>query len=254
MEEISLVLLGLVIGSFLNVVIYRLPVQKSIVSPRSFCPQCKTPVKFYDNIPVLSFLILRGKCRICKNSISVQYPAVEILTAFSFWFSFKTFGYSPLYTGFAIVFLCLLIALALIDLKHMILPDELTLGGGLIFLVFSFFNPEITYWDAFGSAFGSALIFTGLYFFYLKVRKIEGLGFGDVKMMILLGAFLGLKKLVIAVLIGSFSGLIVGLFFILFKKKNLRLQLPFGTFLGFGSYISLFWGDEILYFLHRLYG
>ena len=253
MEEISLILLGLIIGSFLNVVIFRLPLGKSIVTPGSYCPRCKTRIKFYDNIPVLSFIFLKGKCRSCKNKIPIQYPMIEILTAFSFWFTFKTFGHSPLYTGFTIAFICLLIALALIDLKHMILPNELTLGGGLVFLVFSFFNPEITYWDAFASAFGSALIFAGLYFFYLKVRKIEGLGFGDVKMMILLGAFLGLKKLVIAVLISSLSGLLVGILIIIFKKKNLRLQLPFGTFLGFGSYVSIFWGEEVLAFLHSLY-
>jgi leader peptidase (prepilin peptidase)/N-methyltransferase len=254
MEEASLILLGLIVGSFLNVVIYRLPLKKSIVFPRSSCTRCNAPIKFYDNIPVLSYLILRGRCRNCREKFSLQYPFVEALTAFSFWFCYRMFGHSPLYMGFAIAFICLLIALALIDLKHMILPDELTLGGGLVFLVYAFFNPEISFWDGLGSALGGALVFAGIYFFYLKVRKIEGLGFGDVKMMILLGAFLGLKKLVIAILVGSVLGLVVGLYFIVFRKKDLRLQLPFGTFLGLGSTISLFWGNEILMFLHTLYG
>ena len=253
MEEIVLIILGLIIGSFLNVVIYRLPVKKSIVTPRSYCPRCQTKIKFYDNIPVISFLILRGKCRKCGSGISVQYPLVEIFTAFSFWFSYRQFGVSPLYAAFAIVFISILIALALIDLKHMILPDELTLGGGGVFLIFSFFHPEIGVADAFITAFGSAIIFVGFYFFYLKVRKIEGLGFGDVKMMILLGAFLGIKKMVIALLLASISGLVVGVFIIIVKKKNLKLALPFGTFLSLGGYISLFWGRPILMFLQSIY-
>jgi leader peptidase (prepilin peptidase)/N-methyltransferase len=253
MENIFIIILGLIIGSFLNVVIYRLPIKKSVVFPRSSCPECQNLISFYDNIPVISFLILRGRCRRCKSRISIQYPLVEILTAFSFWLTFHVYGDSILYTVFTSLFLCFLIVLALIDLEHMILPDELTLGGGLIFLLFSFFNPEISFWDAFASAFGAALVFAGLYFFYLKVRKIEGLGFGDVKMMIFLGAFLGSKKLLVALLLSSFFGLIVGGFLIIFKKKNLKFQLPFGTFLGLGSYISVFWGYEILIFIQSVF-
>jgi leader peptidase (prepilin peptidase)/N-methyltransferase len=252
-EDIFIIIVGLIIGSFLNVVIYRLPLEKSIVSPRSFCPNCQIPIAFYDNIPIIGFIVLRGRCRSCRSKISFQYPLVEIITAFSFWFTFQVYGESILYTVFTCAFFCFLIALALIDLKHMILPDELTLGGGFIFLVFSFFNPEITFVDAFGSALGAALIFTGLYFFYLKVRKIEGLGFGDVKMMILLGAFLGSKKLLIAVLISSILGLVIGIFLVIFKKKNLKFQLPFGTFLSLGSYISVFWGYDILVFIQSIY-
>jgi leader peptidase (prepilin peptidase)/N-methyltransferase len=142
--------------------------------------------------------------------------------------------------------------LAIIDFKHMILPDELTIGGGVLFLTYSFFNPIITYKNAFISAFGSALIFAFLYFFYLKVRKIEGLGFGDVKMMVLLGAFLGIHKLLIAVFLASLSGIIIGFIFIIFKGKDLKTKLPFGTFLGFGTYISVFWGDNIWRFIQSL--
>ena len=190
MEEVFLILLGLIIGSFLNVLIYRMPIGKSIVKPRSYCPQCKKPIKFYDNIPVISFIVLQGKCRGCKTRISLQYPLVEIFTAFTFWISYSFyFSISPIYTLFTIIFLCIIVVLAIIDFKYMILPDEFTIGGGILFLIYSFFNPFITYKDAFISAFGSALAFTLLYFFYIKVRKIEGLGFGDVKMMILLGAF-----------------------------------------------------------------
>jgi leader peptidase (prepilin peptidase)/N-methyltransferase len=247
MEEIIFLVLGLIWGSFLNVVIYRLPIGKNIVVPRSFCPGCGKTIKFYDNIPVISYIILLGKCRYCKVKISWLYPLVELLTAFGFWLAYTTyFTAFPVHTGFTILFICLLIALAFIDYRHQILPDEITLGGAVIFLVYSFFHPELTPINGIGTAIGSALFFLGVYFFYLKVRKIEGLGLGDVKMMLLLGAFLGINKLVIALLISSFSGVLVGLFFILFKGKDMKIRLPFGTFLSLGSFISLFWGMQIL--------
>lgn len=253
MEEIVLILFGLIIGSFLNVVISRLPVKKSIIKPRSSCPSCSKLIKFYDNIPVISYILLGGKCRHCKEEISIRYPLIEAFTAFSFWLSYFYFGSDLLYTAFTILFLCLLLALAVIDLLFMILPDELTLGGAFVFLAYSFFNPYVTTANAVAAAFGSVLIFTGLYYFYLKVKKIEGLGFGDIKMMLLLGAFLGLSNLLVAILIASLCGLIVGIFYILFKGKTLKLKLPFGTFLSLGSYISLFWGREILRFIQSLY-
>ena len=253
MEEIFLIIFGLIVGSFLNVVIHRLPLEESIVKPGSHCPSCNTPIKFYDNIPVFSYIFLRGKCRHCKAGISLLYPLVESFTAFSFWLSYVYFGQQPLYTAASILFICLLISLALIDLKHMILPLEITIGGAVVFLIYSFFNPVISPLDAFGSALGGALAFAAIYYLYLKVREIEGLGQGDIWMMLLLGAFLGVDKLVIAVLLASFSGLFVGLFFIIFKKKDLKLALPFGTFLGLGSYISLFWGNEILKLIQSLY-
>ncbi len=252
-KEIILILFGLVIGSFLNVVVSRLPEKKSIVKPRSHCPSCKKAIKFYDNIPVISYILLGGKCRNCKEEISLRYPLIEAFTAFSFWLSYFYFGADLIYTAFAILFVCLLISLAVIDLTHMILPDELTLGGAVVFIVYSFFNPWLTTTDAVIASFGSALTFTGLYYFYLKVKKIEGLGFGDVKMMLFLGAFLGVGKLLVTVLLASLSGLIVGIFFIIFKGKTLKLKLPFGTFLAAGSYISLFWGERILRAIQSLF-
>ncbi|MCK4762311.1 MAG: prepilin peptidase [Candidatus Aminicenantes bacterium] len=253
MEEIILILLGLIFGSFLNVVIYRLPQGKSVIKPRSFCPSCNKLIKFYDNIPVVSYFLLGGKCRHCKAEIPLRYPLIEAFTAFSFWLAYFYFGHDPLYTAFTILFVFLLIPLAIIDLTHMILPDELTLGGAVIFLGYSFFHPHITVANAFIAGFGSALIFAGLYFFYLKVRKIEGLGFGDVKMMLFLGAFLGLHNLLVAILLASFSGLLVGLFFIIFKGKNLQLKLPFGTFLALGSYVSVFYGMAIYRLVRSLF-
>jgi leader peptidase (prepilin peptidase)/N-methyltransferase len=151
------------------------------------------------------------------------------------------------------VFICLLIVLAAIDLKHMILPDELTLGGSALFFTYSFFNPAVSQLNAILSGLGAALLFAGFFYFYLKVRKIEGLGFGDIKMVLLMGLFLGLNRLVIAIFLGSLSGLLVGIFFMLFKKKNLKFALPFGPFLSLGSYIALFWGDAIMPWIGKLW-
>lgn len=254
MEEIIAIIFGLIVGSFLNVVIHRLPLEQSIVKPGSHCPSCSVPIRFYDNIPVLSYLILLGKCRRCKAPISPRYPLVELFTGFSFWLPYHFyFQQQPVYAGFCTLFLCLLIALALIDLEHQLLPDELTLGGAVVFLVYAFFNPMVAPRVAIATALGSALVFAGLYFFYLKVRKIEGLGQGDIKMMLLLGVFLGPDRLVIAVLLASIAGLLVGLFLIIFKGKNLKLKLPFGTFLSLGSYISLFWGHQVFNAVRSLY-
>jgi len=244
------IVFGLIVGSFLNVVIYRLPLGKSLVKPGSYCVQCNTPIKPYDNIPVISYVILGGRCRKCKSKISAIHPFIEGLTAFVFWLSYSYFfNYSIHYTIMTVIFLSVLISLVFIDLFHMILPDELTVGGAVVFLIYSFFNPRLSVLNSFATAFGGAIFFAALYFFYLKVRKIEGLGFGDVKMMLLLGAFLGIAKTVVAVMMASLSGLIVGVFFIVFHKKDLKFALPFGTFLGLGSFLSLFWGEKILLFI-----
>ncbi len=254
MGQIFIVIFGLIIGSFLNVVIIRLPQKISLYKPGSYCPKCKTPIKFYHNIPVISYLLLMGKCKSCKAKISLQYPLVEITTALSFLLIYDFWRYYPVQGIFTGLFIAIIIVLGLIDLKHMILPDELTLGGTIIFLTYSFFNP-INYptpLDSFISGFGAALVFTIIYFYYLKVRQLEGLGFGDVKMMLLLGAFLGIQKLVITILLASFSGLIVGLYFVIFKKKNLKFALPFGTFLSLGSIIAVFWGIPILNWIQSI--
>jgi leader peptidase (prepilin peptidase)/N-methyltransferase len=244
-EAALTIIFGLIVGSFLNVVICRLPLSESIVFPPSHCPRCRAAIPFYHNIPLLSYVILLGRCRSCRGRISPQYPLVEGLTAISFWLATGAYGLT-LHAAAAAVFLCLLIVLAAIDLEHMILPDELTLGGAALFFIYSFFNPEVGQLDAVLSGVGAALFFAALFFFYLKVRKIEGLGFGDVKMALLMGFFLGLHRLTVAILLASLSGVLVGLFFIIFKKKNLKFALPFGPFLALGSYVSLFWGEAIL--------
>ena len=252
MEEIILIGLGLIVGSFLNVVIHRVPLDQSIVSPGSHCPSCDKPIKFYNNIPVLSYIILAGKCRNCKTRVSVRYPLVEAFTGFSFWLALYHFRMDMVYVGFTALFICLLLALALIDLEHMILPLELTIGGAVVFIIYSFFNPFLQPKDAIAAALGGAAVFALIYIFYIKVRKIEGLGQGDIWMMLLLGAFLGVNKLVIAVLVASLSGAVVGIIYMVVKKGDMKMQLPFGTFLSLGSYVSLFWGVDILKFIQGI--
>ena len=252
METTLSILFGLIIGSFLNVVIHRLPLAENVVFPPSHCPRCRAAIPFYDNIPLLSYLILLGKCRSCRARISLQYPLVEALCAFSFWLVVHTYGLTVQAAANA-VFLCLLLALAAIDIKYMILPDELTISGAVFFFIYSFFNPAVGQLDAMLSGLGGALFFAGLYYFYLKIRKIEGLGFGDVKMALFMGLFLGLHRLAMAIFLASLSGLLVGIFFIIFKKKNLKLALPFGPFLSLGSFISLFWGNAILAWVGSLW-
>lgn len=253
MEEIISVALGLIIGSFLNVVIHRVPLEKSIISPGSHCPSCNKPVRVYDNIPVLSYILLGAECRHCKAGIAIRYPLVEAFTGFSFWLAYISYRPDLVHAIFAAIFISLLLALALIDLEHMILPLEMTIGGAVLFLAYSFFSPYITPFNAFASAIVSALVFAAIYFFYIKVRKKEGLGQGDIWMMLLMGSFLGANKLVIAIFLASFSGAIIGILLIIFKKKDMSTEIPFGTFLSLGSYLSLFWGIEILKYVQSIF-
>jgi leader peptidase (prepilin peptidase)/N-methyltransferase len=263
-EPLVYALFGLVIGSFLNVCIYRIPRGKSIVSPGSGCPHCGTPIRACDNIPVLSFLLLRGKCRVCGKPISVQYPMVELLTALAFYSCWKVWDLSPP-TFINSLFLSIIIVLVFTDYHHQILPNALTLPGAAAGLILSpFQSPEFfADWlsvniasalgyensrfvlspagSALGALIGGGILFL-LAFFYEKLRKKQGLGMGDVKMMVMVGAFLGLQLAVLTILIGSLIGTLAGIFLILFRNRNLQTKLPLGVFLGIGSAVSLFYG------------
>ncbi len=257
MEEISIIyaaVIGLITGSFLNVVIYRLPLEQSVVKPRSACPACGNTLKFYENIPVLSYIIQRAKCRNCSAPISIQYPLIELATGAIFVSSVIYLKDFPLhYSAAAAIFVTILLALAIIDYRHMILPDEMTIGGGVAFLLYSFINPVTGPLDAFIAAISGAVGFMAILIFYLKIRKIEGLGWGDVKMMLLLGGFLGIEKMIVTIMAASFSGLLAGLIIMVVKRQNLQMKLPFGTFLSLGAFIAMIYGDKILLFLQQLY-
>lgn len=240
---------GLVAGSFLNVCIYRLPRQKSIVMPSSFCPHCEKPIKWFDNIPVISFLILGGRCRNCRKNISWQYPLVEILTAALFCLNFFFFGLS-----FSFFIWCLfaaaLLVISFVDLYFQLIPDIISVAGIFAGLLFSFFNPLFLPSDKIGmllnsflgALYGGASIYLlgiiGAFFF-----KKESMGFGDVKLMAMLGAFLGWKLALlcffIAPVLGSAWGLIL-------KIKYKEEIMPYGPFLSLAGLICLYWGKEIL--------
>ena len=261
-------LLGLVIGSFLNVCIYRIPLGKSVVAPRSSCTQCGVQIPFYDNIPVFSYLLLRGKCRFCGATISLQYPMVELLTGAAFLVCALGWNFSsPTYVNS--LFLSITIVLIFTDYHHRILPNVLTLPGTLAGILLSPFQAPELYRDSLsmiaagrfgieetavilpwvgsvlGAVFGGGmLLVVGLG--YQKLRKRQGLGMGDVKMMAMAGAFLGWRLTFLAIFAGSFLGLLAGIYLIVFHKQNFQAKLPFGVFLGIGSALMLFYGLPFL--------
>ncbi len=212
-------LAGAAVGSFLNVCICRIPEGLSIVSPPSRCPQCGHPIRFYDNIPVISYLLLGGKCRDCRGRISFRYPLVELLTAVFAWLLFRKYGLTPAYPA-VFVFVCTLIVITFIDLDHQIIPHVLTLSGIPVFALLAVFFMGLTVVDAFlGIMIGAGILyFVAVYYEALTGR--EGMGGGDVNLLAMLGAFLGWKSLLFILLVSSLLGAVVGLALILFKGQG----------------------------------
>jgi leader peptidase (prepilin peptidase)/N-methyltransferase len=246
MEEIILIgVFGLVWGSFLNVVIYRLPRDLSLVRPPSSCPHCGKQIKVYENIPILSYLFLRGKCGNCNAKISPVYPLVEALTPICFFLVYQQYSVSPHFFVFCL-FTSALIVLAFIDYYHQILPDEIILPGLILALIYTFFRDDLSLTQALlgaGVGAGFLLLVYGVYFL---LRKKEGLGLGDVTMMLMVGAVLGWKQTLLTLILASVGGAIVGVFFILFKKKDLQHALPFGTFLAPAAFVAFLYGQQII--------
>jgi leader peptidase (prepilin peptidase)/N-methyltransferase len=245
MWYIAAILLGAIVGSFLNVCILRLPKEESIITPGSHCPHCKKPIAFYDNIPLVSYFILRGKCRHCKKKISLQYPIVEGITALSSLLLFIKFGPSlPYLLYFA--FVSSLIVITGIDLSHQIIPDLISLPGigvgllgSLLFLPLTFLN------SLFGVLLGGGSLFL-VATLYQWLFKREGMGGGDVKLLAMIGSFLGWKAVILTILLGSLIGSITGIVIILLKGKDFKYAIPFGPFLSLSAVISLFYQNEII--------
>ena len=245
MEKIIIVLFGLAWGSFLNVVIYRVPRGLSLVRPPSSCPRCKTKIRAFDNIPILSFILLGGKCRHCGAGIPLRYPLVEFLTLLSFLLLNGYFGLSPYFFA-SCVFASALIVLGFIDFDLQVLPDEITLPGLVLALVYSFFRQDLNLRQALiGAVTGSGFLLV-IYAAYYLLRKKEGLGLGDVTMMLAIGAYLGWVKAILTLILASFAGALVGIFLLFFRKKDLQYSLPFGSFLAPAAFASLLWGDKII--------
>ncbi len=246
MEKIILIILfGLAWGSFLNVIIYRLPRGLSLVKPASSCPLCQKKIKFYDNVPLLSYLLLKGKCRYCQARISLFYPLVEFLTPVCLLLLYSQHSLS-LFFFVSVLFVSALIVLGFIDFFHQILPDEITLPGLLLALVYSLFRPDLRLTQALIGAVVGAGFLLFIYGTYYLLRRKEGLGMGDVTMMLMIGAYLGWRQTLLTLILASLVGALVGVFFILFRKKGLHYSLPFGSFLAAAAFISLLWGQKII--------
>jgi leader peptidase (prepilin peptidase)/N-methyltransferase len=269
LEAILALAAGLLIGSFLNVCVYRMPRDISVVKPRSFCPACEHPVAWYDNVPVLSYLVLRGRCRECRVPIPARYPLVETLTGLLF-FGIALERGASMDTLKLCTFAALLVGLIFSDLEERILPDQLTLGGlalGVLFAALAPFEVGILalflprewgqVWLSLIQSVLGAGVSSGLLWLvgvlYLRIRKREGLGFGDVKMVAMIGAFLGLQGALLTVIVGSLIGSVVGLGYILITHKDASTyELPFGTFLGVAALACGLLSEHFLVWLQRL--
>ncbi len=262
LEALAAGLFGLLIGSFLNVCIFRLPRDLSVVAPRSFCPGCEKTVSWYDNIPLLSYFLLGRRCRYCREPIPWRYPAVELITGLLFFWCVYSKGWNV--WGLKLcVLAAIMVDLIFTDLEERILPDEFTLGGAAAGVALAAFAPPSSnlsifflpaQWPAwihgvFEALFG-ALVSAGLLWVvgavYQHVRGREGLGLGDVKMLLTIGAFLGLPAALLAIFASSMFGAIAGMAYIWFSKEEFTYELPFGTFLGLAAVVGGLFGDQIL--------
>lgn len=246
------VLLGLCLGSFANVCVYRIPLNKSIVHPPSSCPHCGAGIRFFDNIPLISYLLLKGRCRKCRTPISMRYPLVEILMAFLSLALFIKFGFHWRYLLW-MVFSGTLVILSFIDLDHKILPDVLTVPGIAVGWLVSFLPGGVSWTDSLiGLMAGGGslyLVAAG----YERITGREGLGGGDIKLLAMIGAWMGWASLPLIVLMSSLSGAVIGSVFILCGGKGARTQIPFGPFLSLGALSYLFLGRQISLWYFNLF-
>jgi leader peptidase (prepilin peptidase) / N-methyltransferase len=236
-------LLGLCIGSFLNVCAYRLPLGESVVHPRSRCTSCGRMLSWFDNLPVVSWVVLGGRCRTCRKPVSWMYPAVEIATALVFVVTYLTYGLTLL-SVVRVIFGCALIVLFVTDLQHKILPNVITLPGIVIGLVCSVFLPPGWVSSLIGILVGGGFLFAIAEVYY-RVRGQEGLGMGDVKLLAMIGAFLGWKLVLLTLVFASFTGSLAGGVLIASGRGGMKYALPFGTFLAVGALLAATWGDPI---------
>jgi len=244
-EIILIFILGLIVGSFGNVCIYRIPRNESIIYPASHCPRCHTTIKAIDNIPLLSYILLKGRCRNCGSKISIQYPVVEFLTGLTYLVIYLIYGLN-IQSLIYIILSSALVIIAFIDLNEQIVPDVISLPGIAIGLILSFFVHYISFVDsALGVVIGGGIILI-IGMVGSVIFKKEAMGGGDVKLAAMIGAFLGWRYIVISLFLGFFLGALVGIFLILSKIKRKEDMVPFGPFIALGSIITLFWGEKII--------
>jgi len=247
--EILVYIFGLIVGSFLNCVIYRLEEGESFLKGRSFCPDCKHTLSWQDLIPLLSFLILKGKCRYCQKPISRQYPLVELVTGILFLLIFNYTFPNLLVTGYWLLVTSFLIIIFVYDLKHYIIPDKIIypaiIVSGIWYFVSGIFLNLYTKYEILNtiySAFGAAIFFLLI----VLVSRGKWMGMGDVKLAFLMGLFLSSPKILVALFLAFFIGAIIGVGLVVSRKKTLKSEVPFGPFLVTGTFIALFWGENII--------
>ena len=243
---------GAIVGSFLNVVILRLPDdQQSIIFPASHCPRCSSPLHWYENIPIISYLFLRGKCSHCQERISWQYPLVELMMAvlaaalmYRFQISIAAAGY--------FLFCAALLVIIVIDIHHQIIPDVISLPGIILGVLFSFISPTVTWQSSLiGLLVGGGVLYA-VAFFYFLLRKVDGLGGGDIKLLAMIGAWLGWQSLPFIIFASSFSGSIVGLIAMFYQKKGGKTRIPFGPFLSLAALVYTFYSEKYSLFFPPL--
>ena len=248
---ITFALVGLCIGSFLNVVIHRLPRRTSVVTPPSRCSGCGYELRWYDNVPVLSWALLRGRCRKCGIAISIRYPIVEILTMVLFLLHWWVFGWSVL-MAVRVLFACALLALFAIDLEHHLLPDKITLPGIAVGLILSVIVPPGLVDAILGAILGWVVLW-GIGEAYFRYSGQEGMGGGDVKMLAMVGAFLGWKLVLVTLVLSSVTGSLIGLLVIGLRRGDMKYALPYGTFLAAAALLASLIGDRLVAWYAGLY-
>jgi leader peptidase (prepilin peptidase) / N-methyltransferase len=236
--------LGLAVGSFLNVVIHRLPRGGSVVHPPSRCPNCQYQLRWYDNVPILSWAVLRGRCRTCHTPISVRYPIVELLTMGVFLLHLWVFGWTALMVV-RLAFACAMVALFAIDLEHHLLPNAITLPGIVVGLVVSTVLPPGIKDAILGTLLGGGVLWV-IGEAYYRYSGQEGMGGGDVKMLAMIGAFLGWKLVLVTLVLSSVAGSLIGLLVIAIRRGGMKYALPYGTFLALGALAASLVGDQLI--------
>ncbi len=246
MPQIFVAFAGAIVGSFLNVLICRLPKNENFVSGRSHCPQCGALIHWYDNLPVLSYMILRGKCRHCHKHISLQYPLVEIGTAILFLLAFRLYGWQ-VQSAIVCVFFCLLLVVTVIDFRHYIIPDKITIPGMILGVATSFVSPTLRPLDSvIGLVAGGASLFLLALLGDFLFKK-ESLGGGDVKLAAMLGAFLGWRSILVIFFAAAVLGLVYALIYMVFSRQMRQTRMiPFGPFLSLAAIIALFFGNYLI--------
>jgi leader peptidase (prepilin peptidase)/N-methyltransferase len=244
--EISAFVFGACIGSFLNVCIYRIPEGKSIVHPPSACPKCGYAIRWYDNIPILSYLLLRGRCRRCRVHIPLRYPLVELITGIAALAIFLKYGLTAT-TPVYFLFVAVLLVITFIDIDHQIIPDRLSLTGIPLFFCLGFLVPAVSWQDALiGILVGGGILYAVALGYQLLTGR-DGMGGGDIKLLAMIGALIGWQGVLFTIFLASISGTLIGLALTLPAGRSMKSRLPFGPFLAAGAIAYIFFGPELIY-------